>query len=153
MIRSGYTYTYQEGDKININFDTTATANENNNTKIIRNLKVIGQADNLVYIEFSAKDGFTVDAWDTNNKTEVYRLFFEIYSPKAETDTTIFFECGELRTVATDFPNNNHSRTFDIDSSAIDGDMMFQNIEVKQLSKNCYNLHWINHMMHPLRIK
>lgn len=134
MIRSGYTYTYQEGDKININFDTTATANENNNTKIIRNLKVIGQADNLVYIEFSAKDGFTVDAWDTNNKTEVFRLFFEIYSPKAETDTTIFFECGELRTVATDFPNNNTSKTFDIDANTIDGDMMFQNIEVKGYS-------------------
>ena len=134
MIRSGYTYTYQEGDRININFDTTATANEASNTKIIRNLKVIGQADNLVYIEFSAKDGFTIDAWDANNNTEVFRLFFEIYSPKAETETTIFFECGELRTVATDFANNNNTKTFDISANPIDGDMIFQNIEVKGYS-------------------
>lgn len=136
MIRSGYTYTYQEGDRININFDTTATANEASNTKIIRNLKVIGQADNLLYIEFSAKDGFTVDAWDSANKTEVYRLFFEVYSPKAETDTTIFFECGTLRTVATDFANNNNTVTFDISANTIEGDMMFQNIEVKGYSNS-----------------
>ncbi len=134
MIRSGYTYTYQEGDRININFDTTATANEANNTKIIRNLRVIGQADNLLYIEFSAKDGFTIDAWDAANKTEVYRLFFEVYSPKAETDTTIFFECGTLRTVASDFTNNNDTTTFDISANTIEGDMIFQNIEVKGYS-------------------
>ena len=134
MIRSGYVYNFQDGDRININFDVTAAADENSNTKILRNLRVLGQSDNLVYVEFSAKDGFDADAWNATLDTELYRLFFEIYSPTASQDTVIYYESGKIRPI-TDF-DSSLNVDFNLASTEgyLQGDMAFQNIEVKGYS-------------------
>jgi len=125
MIRAGYSYTFQEGDRINMNFDSTGTL------KVIRNLRVLGQADNLLYVEFPSKDGFDADAWDGSNNTEVYRIFFEIYSPSNNNDVVIYYESGNIRPI-TDFDS---SSTVDFNLAStegyLSGDMCFQNIEIR----------------------
>lgn len=128
MIRSGYTYTFQEGDRINLNFESGGFI------KLIRNLRVVGQADNLLYIEFSSKDGFDVDAWNASLDTEVYRLFFEIYSPTPEQDVVIYYETGKIRPL-TDFDAATNI-DFNLASAQgyLAGDMVFQNIEINGYS-------------------
>lgn len=126
MIRNGYTYTFQDGDMCNINLDTTAEADSSVNVKNIINLKVLGQVDNFIYLEYTEQVGVaTIDSYGANNKTQVYRMFFEIYSPSAEVDNTIYYEIGQFYDT---FP-----QTIDVsinDTDSVVGDVVFQNIPV-----------------------
>ena len=138
MIQAGYTYNYQTDDRININL-TTSTS-----TKVIRNMKVVGQVDNLIYVEWSAGEGFitsafgytyaTKNAASAGDDVKIFRMFFEIYSPRSLEDTQLFYETGKLRTLATDFPNVNDTEIFDIASNPLEGDMTFINAAIRTYS-------------------
>lgn len=140
MIQSGFTYTYQAGDRINLNLSSTSSS------KVIRNMKVVGQSDNFIYVEWTAGESFATSAYgvtyDTRNTlnagddVEVWRMFFEIYSPRSLEDTQIFYETGELRSIATDFPALNQPVVFDINSNPIEGDMTFINVAMRTYSIN-----------------
>jgi hypothetical protein len=140
MIQSGFTYTYQAGDRINLNLSSTSSS------KVIRNMKVVGQSDNFIYVEWTAGESFETSAYgvtyDTRNSlnagddVEVWRMFFEIYSPRSLEDTQIFYETGELRSIDTDFPSLNQPVVFDINSNPIEGDMTFINVAMRTYSIN-----------------
>lgn len=130
MIQAGYTYTFQADDRININLSSSTT-------KIIRNMKVVGQVDNFIYVEWTKGESFGTSMFGTdpgdshpatNTPVEAWRMYFEIYSPRALEDVQLYYETGKLRSVL-DFATN--PQVFDIPSNPVEGDMIFHNTTIK----------------------
>lgn len=134
MIQAGYTYTYQADDRININLSAT------DGSKIIRNMKVIGQSDNLIYVEWTNGESFGTSMFGqnptdqspvANTESDYWRCYFEIYSPRSLEDVQLYYETGKLRSLTNDFPNNGDTEVFDITSNPLVGDMVFHNVPIK----------------------
>ena len=134
MIQAGYTYTYQADDRINVNLSAT------DGSKIIRNMKVVGQSDNFIYVEWTNGESFGTSMFGNNpgdshpsadTESDYWRCYFEIYSPRSLEDVQLYYETGELRTLAADFPNNGDAEVFDITSNPLVGDMVFHNVPIK----------------------
>jgi len=134
MIQAGYTYTYQADDRINLNLSST------DGSKVIRNMKVVGQSDNLIYVEWTAGESFATAMFGNNEgdshpatdtESDYWRCYFEIYSPRSLEDVQLYYETGELRELATDFPNDGDTEVFHISSNPLAGDMVFHNVPIK----------------------
>jgi hypothetical protein len=137
MIQAGYSYVYQEGDRINLNITTS------NATKVIKNMKITGQSSNLIYIEYSKDEGFESSAYGNTSTAgtptigdtvDIWRMFFEIYSPRSIEDVQLFYETGTLRSIE-DFNSLGDTVTIDVSSATrLDGDTVFHNVAVKSYS-------------------
>ncbi len=127
MFKAGKIYTFIENDKISIN-----TPNG------MLDLNVVGQLNNFVYCKYSGA------AMTNSLIPDPAQLYFEIYSPKAETEeeSLLFYEYGSLMPISgwTASSTIAVSGGGTLNTNKLIGDMVFSKISIPTYSTSPFIL-------------